>query len=604
MTGQLDKLTYPSSRQVQHGYDAADRLTSVSSGLVSVGIPKYHPQGTPEEVLYGNGVKEVWTLTKRLQVGSIAVTKGGASLLTLGYGYGTGVENNGNVRTQSIQAGGHTFAQSYNYDALNRLETASETTTVPSSSNWSIGFQYDQYGNMAANGWTISVPAAMATSLAQYDPATNRRSRTAGGATISPNPYDKGGNLTSDPALGTMQYDQAGRLRQTQVLGKTITYDYDAEGRRVRRDYPGLGTTYYVYDGAGQLAAEYGASEPMSCTRCYLTADTLGSTRLLTDELGGVKQRTDYLPFGDVITASPTQGGGRQVITDGAAQTTFALAGGPTQKFTGKERDAETGLDYMDFRYYGGAQGRFMSPDPFMASANVADPQSWNRYVYARNNPLRYNDPLGLYPSPAYNCSDTQSSCLNDEQRRVLENSSVKVGKETLSGEKLWSYLGGRENGEALQNAFVNITDKLGSITLKGGGTALSQVSGLTEVKADRLYANVSQGLAGALAGSSAFASVSAGDHAPYNAASYKNVADVRGNIQFSFNESRRGADIDIDLGNMSSRNPMGPLIHIGEVLQNKITNTTTSQDAVRKILMANPSVMITPSPDPKWNRK
>lgn len=100
------------------------------------------------------------------------------------------------------------------------------------------------------------------------------------------------------------------------------------------------------------------------------------------------------------------------------------------------------------------------------------------------------------------------------------------------------------------------------------------------------------------------FTSVSAGDHAPYNAVSYKNRADVQGNIQFSFNESRRGADIDIDLGNMASKKPLGPLIHIGEVLQNKITNTTTSQDAVRKILMANPSVMITPSPDPKWNRK
>jgi RHS repeat-associated protein len=273
--------------------------------------------------------------------------------------------------------------------------------------------------------------------------------------------------------------------------------------------------------------------------------------------------------------------------------------------FTGKERDAETGLDYMDFRYYGSPMGRFLSPDPLMASANVGDPQSWNRYVYARNNPLRYNDPLGLFPSPAYNCSDTQTSCLNDEQRRILENSSVKVGKETLSGEKLWSALTRQDDGEAIQNAFVNITDKLGSITLEGGGTALSQVSGLTDMKVDRLHANVSSGLAGALAGSSAFKSVSAGDdHAPFNAISYKNVADVRGNIQFSFNESRRGADIDIDLGNMASKNPLGPLIHIGEVLQNKITNTKTSQDAVRNILMANPSVMITPSPDPKWNRK
>ncbi|MCZ2074051.1 MAG: hypothetical protein LC130_03515 [Bryobacterales bacterium] len=43
---------------------------------------------------------------------------------------------------------------------------------------------------------------------------------------------------------------------------------------------------------------------------------------------------------------------------------------------SGKERDAETGLNYFDFRYFSSAQGRFTSPDPLMASANVADPQS------------------------------------------------------------------------------------------------------------------------------------------------------------------------------------------------------------------------------------
>jgi len=96
-----------------------------------------------------------------------------------------------------------------------------------------------------------------------------------------------------------------------------------------------------------------------------------------------------------------------------------------------------------------------MSPDPLMASANVADPQSWNRYVYVGNNPLRYNDPLGLFPSPAYNCSDTQKNCLNDEQRRILENSQIAVGEETVSGEALWTALGQQKNGEALQNAFV-----------------------------------------------------------------------------------------------------------------------------------------------------
>ena len=63
---------------------------------------------------------------------------------------------------------------------------------------------------------------------------------------------------------------------------------------------------------------------------------------------------------------------------------------------TGKERDAETGLDYFGARYMSAAQGRFTSPDPLLASGRSAEPQTWNRYHYAGNNPLRYVDPDGL----------------------------------------------------------------------------------------------------------------------------------------------------------------------------------------------------------------
>lgn len=64
-------------------------------------------------------------------------------------------------------------------------------------------------------------------------------------------------------------------------------------------------------------------------------------------------------------------------------------------QFTGNSRDAETGLDYFGARYFFGAQGRFTSPDPLMASGDPANPQSWNRYAYVLNNPLRFIDPTG-----------------------------------------------------------------------------------------------------------------------------------------------------------------------------------------------------------------
>ena len=59
------------------------------------------------------------------------------------------------------------------------------------------------------------------------------------------------------------------------------------------------------------------------------------------------------------------------------------------------------GLDYFGARYFSGAQGRFTSPDPLKASGNLKNPQSWNRYAYVFNNPLRNVDPNGQCSAPA-----------------------------------------------------------------------------------------------------------------------------------------------------------------------------------------------------------
>lgn len=57
---------------------------------------------------------------------------------------------------------------------------------------------------------------------------------------------------------------------------------------------------------------------------------------------------------------------------------------------------SETGLDYFGARYCAGVQGRFTSPDPtFLNILKVVNPQRWNLYSYAINNPLKYVDPDG-----------------------------------------------------------------------------------------------------------------------------------------------------------------------------------------------------------------
>ena len=81
---------------------------------------------------------------------------------------------------------------------------------------------------------------------------------------------------------------------------------------------------------------------------------------------GSVKARYDYLPYGEEIGA--TIGGRSGVSGYGGADST-------KQKFTSKERDSESGLDYFLARYYSGAQGRFTSVDPLNDGPKAADPQ-------------------------------------------------------------------------------------------------------------------------------------------------------------------------------------------------------------------------------------
>jgi len=113
----------------------------------------------------------------------------------------------------------------------------------------------------------------------------------------------------------------------------------------------------------------------------YYHTDALGSVRAVTNQQGQVIRRHDFLPFGEELQATVP----------------------PPDKplFTGKERDVETGLDYFGARYQRAGVGRFTSVDPVMTfDKSLADPQRWNRYAYARTNPMRWVDPDGRIPIP------------------------------------------------------------------------------------------------------------------------------------------------------------------------------------------------------------
>jgi len=109
----------------------------------------------------------------------------------------------------------------------------------------------------------------------------------------------------------------------------------------------------------------------------YYHADALGSPVAVTDELGVVVWRARYRPFGD---------------RDQIAAYYMASLANPVW-FTRHTHDEETGLAYMQARFYSPALGRFMTPDP--AAFDATRTETFNRYAYARNNPYRYVDPDG-----------------------------------------------------------------------------------------------------------------------------------------------------------------------------------------------------------------
>ena len=171
------------------------------------------------------------------------------------------------------------------------------------------------------------------------------------------------GNLLAD-ATSTYTYDAENRIQKAAGMG----YVYDGNGERVRKcvldgngNCTATGTLYWggsskdaldESDGAGNLTNEYVFFNGKRVARrvvatgavFYYFADHLGSSNVITDA-GGVRQaESDFYPYGGEVV----------ILADATANH---------YKFTGKERDPGTGVDYFSARYYSSALGRFLTPD-------------------------------------------------------------------------------------------------------------------------------------------------------------------------------------------------------------------------------------------------
>ena len=392
--GSLTSMTYPSGRQVTYAYDSDDRTTTVTNvaanaPYATVPSPSgYATNGSITSLTLGNNVVEATSLNDRFQPWQIQAQLSSSTLLSLGYSYCAGqspgstatcTNNNGNVQAQVITRGGQTWTQNYGYtDGMNRLNSAAET--ISGSSGWSESYTYDNVGNR----W-VTTPVEATNEVPQLQSWCWNSSTQTNNRVIAWS-YDNAGNILSIPAIErSSTYDAENRQTSVTLNGVTSSYTYDSDGHRITKSVGGADPTTYVYDPAGQLAAEYGTATDTDGGTRYLNADALGTTRLKADVTGTILNCYDFLPFGQELLAG----------TDARSSCFGASPDNFNMKFTGKERDSESGLDFFGARYFSGAQGRFTSPDQPFNDQDPSDPQSWNLFSYGRNNPLLYTDPTG-----------------------------------------------------------------------------------------------------------------------------------------------------------------------------------------------------------------
>lgn len=135
-------------------------------------------------------------------------------------------------------------------------------------------------------------------------------------------------------------------------------------------------------------------------------------------------------------------------------------------------------------RYYSPESAfRFLSVDPSTKSIDPSDPQSWNRYNYTSNSPLRYVDPTGKYLTPTHNyIIDKAFPGLSKEQRKVLKASSKRVDQDQSPGGsyKHGMRAPGQSKGEAAKksNDFIQSNEGKAQeqqrVHEAGGGEGLS----------------------------------------------------------------------------------------------------------------------------------
>jgi RHS repeat-associated protein len=366
--GQLAQMVDQAGFTVNYSYDSAGRLESVRDAAddLLVGY-SYDDAGRLARIDRGNGTYTIYTYDAANQVTNLAHhAPGGAVSQNFAYVY--------DERGRRLSMTSHDGVTVYGYN------DAGELTAVTLPDGRSIQYEYDAAGSRISATNDGQQTSYFANELQQYvqvgDVIRN---------------YDTDGNLVqiggSEPI--TYTYDGLDRLVSVTTASDTWHYEYNPLDQRTavihngsRTDYlvdpTGMGNLFAEYDGDGSLVARYLHTEwglagriDGAGTAAFYEFDFPGSTTAVTGPDGAPLNQYQYLPFGELLSASET------------IANPFTYIGS-----YGVMAEAH-GLHYMRRRYYQPEVGAFISADP-------RHTPPVEMYGYAFNNPFQFIDPVGL----------------------------------------------------------------------------------------------------------------------------------------------------------------------------------------------------------------
>ncbi|WP_369964025.1 RHS repeat-associated core domain-containing protein [Leifsonia sp. EB34] len=375
--GNTTGITYPTTgSQVTRHFNTLEQLDSITDPANAATTFGYNADGVPTTIGYGNGNTSTVAVDNADQPASSALTRGGTGLGTITYGR----DNSGDLNATTPSAGAPGSATTYGYNTNQYLTGSTVGTTTTAYNYDSVGDPttvgsatqvFDAAGQLCwtttstVSSPTCASPASGATTYS-YDANGNRTGKAPSGTAATTYGYNAAGELTniSGAASATYTYNGDG-LRASKVSGSTsLAFTWDARGK-----VPQLlsdGTTDYVYGPTGTPIEQFTAG---GANQAYFFSDAHGSTVELANQAGTVTGSYAYTPWGAVSSHTGTS-------------TPLQYGGGYA--------DAETGLIYLQARYYDPVTAVFVSVDALVSRTLAA-------YLYASNDPLNRLDPLGLW---------------------------------------------------------------------------------------------------------------------------------------------------------------------------------------------------------------